>query len=192
MNAAFLAGLALLVFASGCATLETTRTQEVLVGRGVTLTLPMPPGYPRDTTILQMVQGAYGTHRRTFQALTSLSADAMRVIMTLPGGPRIMTIDWSADGVTTNRTALAPAELMGENVLADMVVSLWDLKSVAAALPDGATITEAAGVRTVRSEGRDVVTVRYADDADKSTSMILTNHDFGYELLISSQWTESG
>ena len=167
MSPAFLAGLAFLVFVSGCATRQTTRTQEVAIGRSVTLTLPMPPGYPRETTVFQMVQGAYGTHRRTFQSLVSLSPDAVRVIMTLPGGPRIMTIEWSANGMTTYRTSVAPAELMGENVLADMVVTLWNLKAVAALLPAGATITEAAGVRTLRSEGRDVITVRYTDDAEK-------------------------
>jgi hypothetical protein len=152
----------------------------------------MPPGYLRETTILQIVQGAYGADRRTFQSLVSLSPEKVRVIMTLPGGPRIMTIEWSARGVAAERTALAPAELMGENVLADLVISLWDLNAVAAALPDGATVTETGGVRTVHSEGREVITVRYADDANTTRRMVLTNHDFGYELSISSTLTGGG
>lgn len=192
MNPALLSALMLLVFVSGCATRETTGTREVPIGRGVSLNLPMPPGYLRETTILQVVRGAYGADRRTFQSLVSLSPDEVRVIITLPGGPRIMTIDWSARGVATERSALAPTELRGENVLADMVISLWDLKAVAAALPDGATVTQTDGVRTVHCEGREVITVRYAEDAIKTRRMVLTNHDFGYELVISSQRTEDG
>ncbi len=192
MNRALLAGLALIVVISGCTTRDTSRTREVAIGRGLSLDLPMPPGYPRETTVLQTVQGVYAGRRLTFQALTFLAADEVRVIMTLPGGPRIMTIEWSALGVTTERTALAPAELMGENVLADMVISLWELRALRAALPDSAEVTEAHGVRTVGGEGREVVTVRYAGNTVKTRRMVLTNHDFGYELVISSQRIEGG
>ncbi len=182
----------LLVLVSGCATRETTPFRKIPIGRDVFLVLPMPPGYPRETTVLQMVQGAHGSHRRTVQSLVSLSPDEVRVIMTLPGGPRIMTIDWSARGITTARTALAPSGLTGENVLADMVVSLWALKAVGRALADSASVTEADGVRTISSEGRAVITVRYADDGTETGRMVLTNHDFGYELVISSQRTANG
>ena len=183
----FRVGLALLIFASGCATRDTARSQDVSIGREISLTLPMPPGYPREITFLQTVQGSYGAQRRTFQSLVSLAADEVRVIMTLPGGPRIMTIRWSPQGVTTERTALAPAELLGENVLADLMITLWDPDAAGAALSDNATITEADGVRTIRSAGRDVITVRYADGASDSERMVLVNHDFGYELVISDR-----
>lgn len=186
------AGLALLALASGCATRETARSPEVAIGRQVFLALPMPPGYPRETTVLQTVQGTHGAERRTFQSVVTLGANAARVIMTLPAGPRIMTINWSAQGVTTERTALAPAELKGENVLADIVITLWGKDAVGAALSQDATIREADGVRTIRSAGRDVLTVRYASGSTPSKRVLLTNHDFGYELVISSQGTEGG
>ncbi len=192
MNAVSLAGLALVVLVSGCATRETVRSPDVAIGRGASLALPMPPGYPREITVLQTVQGAYGAQRRTFQSVVSLGADEARVIMTMLGGPRIMTIHWSAQGVTAERTALAPAELKGENVLADIVITLWDLEAVGAALSGDATITEADGVRTIRSAGREVITVRYIDGPNESDRIVLTNHDFGYELVISSQRTEGG
>lgn len=124
--------------------------------------------------------------------MISLSPDTVQVIMTLPGGPRIMTIHWSAERVTTERTALAPSDLKGENVLADIMITLWDAASIGTALSSGATITEADGIRTIRSAGRDVITVRYNDKTDDTKRMVLTNHDFGYELAISSQRTEGG
>lgn len=189
-TAALWAGLVLLAVVTGCAIREAARSPEVAIGRGVSLALPMPPGYPREVTVLQTVQGAYGAQRRTFQSLVTLGADEARVIMTMPGGPRIMTIHWSAQGVTTERAALAPAELMGENVLADIVITLWDLEALGPALSDDATITEADGVRTIYSARREVITVRYADDSTSTKRMVLTNHDFGYELVISSQRTE--
>lgn len=192
MNAMSLAGLALLVLVSGCATRETARSPDVAIGRGASLALPMPPGYSREITVLQTVQGAYGAQRRTFQSVVSLAADKVRVIMTLPGGPRVMTVHWSAQGVTTERTALAPAELRGENVLADIVITLWHLDAVGAALSGDATIAEADGVRTIRSAGREVITVRYVDGANESERTVVTNHDFGYELVISSQRIEGG
>ncbi len=192
VNSTLWAGLVLLVFVSGCATRDTTHSPDVAIGRGVSLALPMPPGCPREVTVLQTVQGAYGDQRRTFQSVVSLSADAVQVIMTVPGGPRIMTIQWSAEGVTTERTALAPSELMGENVLADIMITLWNADSVGAALSPDATITEADGVRTIRSTGRDVITVRYDDETTGTERMVLTNHDFDYELAISSQRTEGG
>jgi len=191
-GAMVLAGLGLVVIVTGCATRDTARSPDVAIGSGVSLALPMPPGYPRKITVLQTVQGAYGDQRRTFQSVISLSPDTVQVIMTLPGGPRIMTIHWSAERVTTERTALAPSDLKGENVLADIMITLWNAASIGTALSSGATITEADGIRTIRIAGRDVITVRYNDKTDDTKRMVLTNHDFGYELAISSQRTEGG
>lgn len=191
-SAGLWAGLAFLVFVSGCAARETVRSPDVPIGRDVFLALPMPPGYAGDITLLQTVQGAYGTERRTFQSWVSLAADEVRVIMTVPSGPRIMTIHWSAHNVTTERTALAPAELAGENVLADIMITLWAVDAVGAALSGDATIAEDDGVRTIRSAGRDVITARNSDGPLEHRRTVLTNHDFGYQLEISSQRTDGG
>ncbi len=116
----------------------------------------------------------------------------MHVVITLPTGPRLMTIYWSALGVATDRSSLAPPDLMGENVLADMVIALWDLKAVRAALPDDTIAVQVDGVRTLSRGGRAVVTVHYSGDVLRTGRMVIKNHDFGYELVIASQRIDGG
>ncbi len=187
-----LSGLLVFVFASGCATPEVMRTSAVPIGRDLSFKLPAPPGYPKEITLLQTVRATYGNQRVAFQTVASLAADKVHVVITLPTGPRLMTIDWSALGVATDRSNLAPPDLMGENILADMVIALWDLKAVRAALPDDATAVQVGTVRTISRDGREVVTVVYSGDVLRTGRMVITNHDFGYELVIASQRIDGG
>jgi hypothetical protein len=184
--------LLVFVFASGCATPEVMRTSAVPIGRDLSFKLPAPPGYPKEITLLQTVRATYGNQRVAFQTVASLAADKVHVVITLPTGPRLMTIDWSALGVATDRSNLAPPDLMGENILADMVIALWDLKAVRAALPDDATAVQVGTVRTISRDGREVVTVVYSGDVLRTGRMVITNHDFGYELDIASHRIDGG
>jgi predicted exporter len=187
-----LAGLLVFVFASGCATPEVARPPAVPIGKNLSFKLPSPPGYPQEITLLQTVRATYGNQRVAFQTVASLAADKVHVVITLPTGPRLMTIDWSALGVTTDRSNLAPPDLRGENVLADLVIALWDLKAVRAALPDDATAVQVDTIRTISRDGREVVTVLYSGDVLRTGRMVITNHDFGYELVIASQRIDGG
>jgi hypothetical protein len=192
MRRSILTALLVFAFASGCATPERARPPAVPIGRDLSLKLPAPPGYPKEITLLQTVRAAYGDQRVAFQTVASLAADRVHVVITLPTGPRLMTIDWSALGVSADRSNLAPPDLMGENILADMVIALWDLKAVRAALPDDATAVQVDAVRTISRDGREVVTVVYSGDVLRKGRMVITNHDFGYELAIASQGIDGG
>jgi hypothetical protein len=47
-------------------------------------------------------------------------------------------------------------------------------------------------VRTISRDGREVVTVVYSGDVLRTGRMVITNHDFGYELVIASQRIDGG
>lgn len=192
MRRKILTTLLVFAFASGCATPEVAQTSAIPIGRDLFFKLPSPPGYPREITLLQTVRAAYGNQRIAFQTVASLATDRVHVVLTLPTGPRLMTIDWSALGVATDRSNLAPPDLMGENVLADLVIALWDLKSVRAALPNDATAVQVGTVRTISHGGREVVTVIYSGDVLRTGRMVITNHDFGYELVMASRRIDGG
>lgn len=146
--------------------------------------LPVAPGYPEKLDATQTVVGQYGERRAAFQAILMLSPKTAEVVLTTPGGPRILSIKWTENGIIEDRTLLAPADLKGINVLGDIFVSLWPLASVRASLPPGVTVEETGSTRTVKSADRTIAEVETLEKTDALWRQKLTNLDFGYSLTI--------
>lgn len=175
---------ALVIVAAGCQTVDVGTPQPALIGDDVFLRLPSTPAYPRRETLLQTVVGDYRGERRLFQSVVSLSPDLVRVVITAPAGPRVLTATWSADGIAVERTPLAPRDLEAASILADLMLVYWDLEAVDAALAGAASVVERDGVRTVVREGRKVVTVERRTGGAAREQAVLVNHDLGYVLRI--------
>lgn len=175
MAAGFLVALA------ACQSTVSPPPDRVLIGDGVHLDLPLPPKYSHRQSLVQMVDGRYEDRRQVFQSVVLLSPDLVRMIITLPSGPRMLTIDWSAAGIEVDRSALVPDDLHATNILADLMILLWDLESINKALAGTATVRDAENRRTVSHGDRTVITV----DRQAAPGRIeFTNHDFGYRLTI--------
>jgi hypothetical protein len=155
----------------------------------VYLTLPTPPAYPGETEMAQSIVATYGPRKVAFDALVSLSPAKVTIIVTAPAGPRVAQIDWDGAGVRTTTDGAPPPGFRGENVLADLVMTSWPKAALETALagrlevwdyPDGHR-------KLVRGKALVVDIPPAVRDADGSSKRTLTNHDFGYSLVIVSR-----
>ncbi len=161
--------------------LEDTQTPLAV---GYDLTLPTRPGYPNEVFLTQTVVGHYEDRRAAFQAFLDLSPDTVSIVMTAPSGPRILGLQWNDDGITEDRTPLAPEDLSGLNILGDIFLALWPADAVSAALPSGVVLDEQPGLRTVSIPDRVLVRITDRTDADGTRRQELENVSFGYRLSI--------
>lgn len=147
------------------------------------LTLPLPPAYPNERVIQQSVEAHYGERHAAFEAIVSLAPDAVDIVVTAAGGPRLATIHWTNDGVSAERALLAPGEIPAENILSDIFISLWPEAAVRHALPDDCVLETGEGpARSVSCGGQDVMAI--SPDPERDGAVIVRNNAFGYELHI--------
>jgi hypothetical protein len=192
--------LVLATLASGCASLPKLpsfplmRRDEIVapdgvqarIAEGVVLTLPQPPNYPDERTIVQTGRAQYGDRQGAFDAVVSLSPDRVEIVLAMAGGPRLATIDWDAQGVREERAVFAPDSVPVENILADIFMTAWPSEAVAESLPDGlALAVSEGGVRTIRN-GEDII-VEIAPDASNPARTVVRNAALGYEVTLITQ-----
>ena len=201
MRAALILGLS--VLASGCASLrhrdvELTPTPapeaehvglQVRIAEGVSLTLPEPPNYPETRTIVQTGRAQYGDQRGAFDAVLSLSPERVQIVIAMIAGPRLVTVDWDDAGVREDRAIYAPGSIPVENMLADIFMTTWPPDAVAAALPEGVTLTVGEdGARTIRRG--DEIIVEIAQDPANTARTVVRNAALGYEVTLVTQSQE--
>ena len=161
--------------------------REVTFGRDATLTLPLTPSYPAALSATQTVVARHEERTVAFQAALELAPDAARVTLIAPSGPRILTIDWTTAGVREERTLLAPAQLRGVDVLADIFLCLWPADTVSTSLYGGLTLETDGNVRRVRAPDRVIVEITESAGEDGAIKHTLRNLDRGYTLNITTQ-----
>jgi hypothetical protein len=179
-------GLALLLaaLASGCALGPDGPTARI--ADDVALTLPTPPDYPEQRTIVQTGRARYGELQAAFEAVISLAPERTEIVLAVVSGPRLATIVWDEEGVREDRTLFAPVGVPVENILADIFVAVWPAEAVEDSLPDGVSLTvDENGTRTIGRDGVVIMTV--APDAADASRTLVRNDAFGYEVAIVSQ-----
>jgi hypothetical protein len=174
---------------AGCAGLPDsahTPAGVAVIGRGASLVLPTPPGYPDRKSLTQAVIADARGRRMAFDAVLDLSPETVEVAIAAPSGPRLAGITWTAKGVTPLDATAAPKGLRSENLLADIFMTLWPRAAVEAALrPAGEVrdLPDGAG-RIVLVGGVPRVEIRTVKDADGGTRTTVRNLDFGYTLTL--------
>lgn len=163
-----------------------TRARDVEFARGAVLTLPAQPGFPGPYEATQTVVARYEDRTAAFQAALAFSETEARVTLIAPSGPRILTLDWKNGAVTEDRTLLAPPNLRGVDVLADIFLTMWPEEAVRGALHEGATIAVEGQTRRIATADRALVEITDAS-ADGVTRHTLRNLDRGYTLSITTE-----
>jgi Protein of unknown function (DUF3261) len=156
--------------------------------RGI-LRLPAPPGYPGQVAAVQSIHAVRGDQIIDVQALLEVSAAHLVLVLAQPLGPRLATIDWSADGVAIERAPgpTAAAALQPEDVLADLMLAFWPEAAVRSSLRAGLSLVVAPDRRLVMKDDALLIEVR-RDDADPWNGTVrLDNQALGYQLTIVSQ-----
>lgn len=178
--------LALVALLASCASEPDAAPAFALIAPDVALTLPTPPAYPERRTIMQTARASYGPTEAAFEAVVSLSPERAEIVIAILGGPRLATIRWDETGVQEERTPIAPPQVPTANILSDLFVALWPIEAVAAALPEGVTVTETGdGVRTISQGGITLMTV--TPDSANAARSVVRNEAFGYEVRVVSQ-----
>lgn len=159
------------------------------IATDVTVELPVLPGYPETVTYSQVLRARYGWRSATLETVLSLAPETVEAVLTVPGGPRVATVRWNAEGVTVDRTVFTPPDLAPENMMADLFIAYWPEEKVREILPSGVVLDVAAdGVRTVRRD--DVVILTITPDPENPQRINIKNELLNYDLTIDSQAME--
>jgi hypothetical protein len=185
--------LLLISLLAGCATTTESHQTKVDIAPGVTLTLPDRPPFGRDANVVQLVQAVYRDRTETFQAIISSNDEGMTLIMTVPNGPRIMSLEWRENGLRAKFEAIAPKGLSAEHMLAD-IMTIYARPEILRRAVDGADLDEQPdGSRAILKAGRPIVRVTFPSKSSANPwkgRAVLENVAFGYRLSINSQPTE--
>ena len=161
---------------------------KVQIAEDVELTLPLMPGYPQDALLFQTLVGRYDGRTRAFQATLSLSPDRVEVVLLAPSGPRVMQLTWTEQGIEETCSNLAPEDLNGLNILADIFLSTWPKQSVIDALPDNAVLLTGDGNREIWSGKQRLIDLEDGGvDEQGRKHARLTHVQRGYVLDIISE-----
>jgi hypothetical protein len=163
-------------------------------------TLPPPATLPA----LQLAPAEFGAELSLAQRLTVtdapaepdgalvalLQVDARQLQLAgLALGQRVLTLRWDGRELAVQRHPMLPAAVDPARVLRDIALVFAPLPALRAALPDGWTLDEANGQRTLRQAGAPRLTVRYLDGRAR---VEIDNHAERYRLRIESRPLEGG
>ncbi|GAB2179350.1 DUF3261 domain-containing protein [Dongia sp. agr-C8] len=183
----------LLGLLAGCATTSESSRSKVDIAPGVTLTLPDRPPFGRDANAVQLVQAVYRDRKEVFQAVIASNEDGLTLIMTVPNGPRIMSLEWREDGLKAKYESIAPNGLTAEHMLADIMTVYAPPEALRRALGGAELAVKPDGSRELTRDGRPIARVTYATATGANPwngRTVLENLAFGYRLAINSQPTQ--
>lgn len=190
-----LALLALAVGLLGCAepANELARPEYAVLPPAL-LVLPTPPSYPGELAAVQQIRAVHDTASYDFEAYLQVGSADVAIVLALPFGPRLATIDWSATGIETRRepdvplTGLPLADLLRpENVLADIVLAFWPEAAVRASLAPDVALSIEPDARHLSFRNSPAATVRYGGGDPWNGETTVTSHLLGYRLAITSR-----
>ncbi|WP_417514721.1 DUF3261 domain-containing protein [Minwuia sp.] len=165
--------------------LTKTDTDLVDIGGGVGLRFPAQPYYPEVTRISQLITTVHDRQQLRFQGDLQLGREAVTAVFSLPGGPPLLTINWTAGGIDVHKTTAVPVGLDGRRVLADIVLSFWPASIIETHLIGG-RVADEIGRRTIKCDGDPVIVIDHKGDAARTETRLL-NLAQGYYLTIVSK-----
>lgn len=183
----------LLSLLSACATAKQVDISAVEIAPGVVLTVPDRPTFGSRATAVQLVQAHYGERQEALQAVIESDAEHTTVIMTVPSGPRIMSIEWRYRSLATKVEPLAPKGLSPEHMLADMLTIYSSAAQLQTMISGGEVISDADGTRRIVKDGAPVIAVTLPIGQSGANPWngpaTLENLAYHYSLNITSQST---
>jgi hypothetical protein len=147
---------AALLLLDACA--DSPPSNQVSVAPGLTLMMPDPASLDRRIEVAQLVVARYRPRTIAFEARISATPDHFDLLCVDTLGREAMRIHWTQAGIVAEKATWVPENLHAENMLADIVILYWPEAVVAQALAaSGGTVVTAPGVRSIRSEGKEVI-----------------------------------
>ncbi len=117
----------------------------------------------------------------------AIEIDEQRVeVVGLAFGQRVLTVRYDGKELTTWRHVMLPAQVRGEDVLADMQLALWPVEAVAASLPAGWRVEEKDQLRSLYLDRELVTTIAYSAKPRWLGTIKMNNLRYNYRLTIES------
>jgi hypothetical protein len=124
-----------------------------------------------------------GTRSESLAAI-EVSPEAVAVVGLSPLGNRMLGLRWDGKNYEEERDPSLPKELPLKLILRDMMTAFWPLEAVKAKLPQGWSIEDELGCRTLFQDGHPVIRIHY-DAADRWHGKTNFEHlTLGYRLEI--------
>jgi hypothetical protein len=177
---------------AACATTSESSRTKVDIAPGASLTLPDRPPFGRYANAVQLVQAVYRDRTEVFQAVIASKDDGLTLVMTVPNGPRIMSLEWRAGSLKAKFEPIAPKGLTAEHMLADIMTVYAPPEALRRALDGAELAVNPDGSRELTQDGQPIVRVTYPAGNGAHPwhgRAVLENIAFGYQLAINSQPT---
>lgn len=140
-----------------------------------------PSGLPQPVQLQQRLQFRFGSHERELDALLEVDAEQVRLAVQAMGQTGVRMV-WDGQHLEQTRAPWLPPQVRGERVLDDLQFALWPATAIRAALPDGWSLQETDGVRSLVQGGTPWLVRETLPDG----RVRLRNLAEGYELVIES------
>lgn len=179
---------------AACAALAPTVSAEEaaipLVAPNRRIALPLPAELGRSVDAVQMIVMRRDGRSFAFEARLSITPERFLLVGIDNLGRRGITIQWSAEGLSTDVAPWVPDAVRPGSVLADLVLVYWPESVVRQSLAgSGMQLVEAADARSISDDRGPVLSATYGFDLRQRWvgALRYRNHAWGYEVEVLSQ-----
>jgi len=151
---------------------------------GTRVTLPAP-GISPAVSSQQLLTGSFNGKSQSL--LVMLNADDKK--LTLAGlssvGIRLFLVTYDEKGLHSEQSIVVPQLPPASQVLADVMLSYWPIRTWEPQLPQGWTLTDSGDKRELRNASGEVVTeITYLNRKGKREPISIEQHVFKYHITI--------
>ncbi len=183
------AALAALLASTGCAPGGLATGNSAVPSPQAFLDQLRPSGLGRNVEAVQLVTLAHSGQIVSIELRLSITADQFKLVAQDMLGQRLMTIDWTNNGVAFTRAPNLPPSVSPADLLTDLVAICWPEALVRQALEQtGNQLTVRGNQRTILSGGREtmVATRGWQDGAPWTGRLSYRNLRAGYIVDVQS------
>lgn len=186
-----IAALTLILMLCGCASTAPNLIppETVKISPDVALTMPSPADLGRPVEATQLVTVHYGDQNFAFEAHISATPEHFLLVGLDLMGRKIMTINWTKEGISFDTAPWVPSQLRAENILADIVLLYWPDNIVRKSLGDSAKLIGNAQSRTITFDHKKVWQADYQLNSKHdlwSGKLHYRNLAWGYDFDVQS------
>ncbi len=142
-----------------------------------------PASLGRSISLQQRLHFTFGAQQRDMDALLEADPAEVRLLVQAMGQSGVR-LSWDGKNLQQQRAQWLPPAVRGERVLDDLQFALWPADAIRAALPQGWTLDEQGGIRSLQHDGR--TWLRASGDAANGHAL-LENLAEGYRIDIESE-----
>lgn len=169
---------------AGCAGPGQLPARQVLAP-GVTIALPRLQPFGAVEAV-QLVEARYGGRTDRFEAYAEGVGDRFTLVMTIPSGPSLMTVEWRPGRLLVRR-GIAPASIPAERIAADFMFAYAPEVMLREAVSGGELVFSGGGTRRIFRNGELVLEASLPEGDPWEGEARLVNFVYDYELTIRSR-----